>query len=324
MADLLNISASSTSGQGLTGIAPQQFDLKRYSSILLIPKDQGFTAAERASITAFLRALQTRTTVDDRTVRMFPIHGITGIANSNTAPTEYTSGFGVKETIADGSYFTTLTFRDGGLLRHANLNEFNGEDYDIMLVDSYGKFLGRVDSAGLFCGLTGKFTVIPYDLPDDSNPSLYKATISFTDTKQLNQLSQIGFMDCDNQFNFATSVPGIVGLVLDARAATAAKTINVGIKTVDGGVDMYDTYDDEFAYATLFRVVKTSDWTTEVTINSVTKNAGKYWILALAAYTGEVAVYLEGPTTLAGKNIGGAPAMSYEAVDPLIVTLPAP
>jgi len=326
MADILNIPAAQTALRAASGIAPQQFDLKRYSDILLIPKGQGFTAAERASIAAFKTAVQTRTTCDDPTVRMIPISGIIDIANSNTAPTEYTQGFGGKEVIADGAYSATLTIRDGGLKRHMNLYNLNGENYDIMIIDNLTKFFGRTTSAGLLCGFTGSFTALPFDLPDTSNPSLYKVQINLTNPKELNTLSQLGFVDCNNTFIFANEVPGVVGLTLDARVATAAATINVGIKTTDGGVDMYLTggYDDEFAAVGNFRVVQTSDYTTPVVVNTVTKNTAGYWILALAAYAGEVAVYLNGPHTLDLAGIGGPPALAYEAVDPLIVTLPNP
>jgi len=324
MADILNIPAAQTALRAASGIAPQQFDLKRYSDILLIPKGQGFTAAERASIAAFKTAVQTRTTCDDPTVRMIPISGIIDIANSNTAPTEYTQGFGGKEVIADGAYSATLTIRDGGLKRHMNLYNLNGENYDIMIIDNLTKFFGRTTSAGLLCGFTGSFTALPFDLPDTSNPSLYKIQINLTQPKELNTLSQLGFVDCNNTFIFANEVPGVVGLTLDARVATAAATINVGIKTTDGGVDMYDTFDDEFAATGNFTIVQTSDYTTPVSITSVTKNAGKYWIIATGAYTGEVAVYLKGPHTLDLAGIGGPPALAYEAVDPLIVTMPAP
>lgn len=322
MTDILNIPASNTVGRGNTGIAPQKFDFKRYPSILLIPKGQGFTAAERASTTTFKTALQTRTTCDDRTVRMFPVHGICGLANSNTAPSEYTQGFGGKETIADGAYSTTATVREGGLFRHLNLNEFNNEDYDIMLVDHMGKFLGRRTTAGLLCGFTGSFTATPYDLPDDNNPALYKFTINLTKPKELNTLAQVGFVDTDNKWDFSTEVPGVQTLVLDSRVAVAAASIKVGIKTFDGGVDMYDTFENEFAATGNFSIVQTSDYTTPVPITSVTKNAGKYWIIVTGAYTGEVAVYLKGPHTLDVAGIGGPPALSYEAVDPLIVTMP--
>jgi len=179
MADILNIPAGATAGNAASGIAPQQFDLKRYNDLLLIPKGQGFTAAERASIATFKAAVQARTTCDDKTVRMIPVSGICDIANSNTAATEYTQGFGGKEVIGDGAYSTTLTFRDGGLKRHANLNEIDVNGYDIMLVDNMTKFLGRM-SGTLLCGFTGSFKALSYDLPDNGTPSLYKCQFNLT------------------------------------------------------------------------------------------------------------------------------------------------
>lgn len=320
----INIPASSASGLGNTGIVPKKFDLKRITSLLMVPKGFEFTAAECLTPATFKAALQAHSTKDDRNVRIWPIHGITNFEAADTEPTEYTAGYGQKRTITPGKYGMKLTFLDD-LTRHANLMEFNNEDFDFILADENVKFQGKKGNVtGQLGGLTGKMTVTPYKLPTPTEPALYKIDLNLDDPTELNQLSKIGYMDCDSQFDFENEVPGVNSLVLSVGAATAAATVNVSIHTADGNVDMYDTYDDEFAYTTLFRVVQTSDYTTPVVVNTVTKNAGKYWVLALAAYTGEVAVYLNGPTTLAGKNIGGAPAISYEAPSPLIVTLPAP
>jgi len=320
----INIPASSASGLGNTGQVPKKFDLNRIVSFLLVPKGFSFTATECLTAASFKTALQTHSQKDDRNVRIWPVHGITNIEISDTEPTEYTAGYGQKRTISDGKYGMSFTFLDD-LTRHANLMEFNNEDYDIILVDENAKFIGtKGDTAGYLAGLTGKMKVTPFKLPTASEPALYKVVINLDDPSQLNQLSKLGYMDCDNQFDFEAEVPGVNSLVLDARIAVAAATVNVGIKTADGGVDLYDTYDDEFASTALWRVVQTSDYTTPVTVSSVTKNSGKYWVLALGAYTGEVAVYLKGPATLAAVNIGGAPSIAYEAPSPLIVTLPAP
>ena len=320
----INIPSSSASGLGNTGQVPKKFDLKRITSLLLVPKGFEFTAAECLTPASFKAALKTHSQKDDRNVRIFPIHGITNFEAADTEPTEYTAGYGQKRTISNGKYGMKLTFLDD-LTRHANLMEFNNEDYDFILVDESCKFQGKRGAvAGGLAGATGKMTVTPYKLPTASEPALYKVDLNLDDPSEFNQLSKIGYIDCDNQFDFENEIPGVNSLVLDARIAVAAATVNVGIKTADGGVDMYDTYDDEFADTDNFRVVRTSDMTTPVVVNTVTKNAGKYWVLALAAYTGEVAVYLNGPATLASNGIGGAPAIAYEAPSPLIVTLPAP
>lgn len=320
----INIPASSASGLGNTGQVPKKFDLKRITSILMVPKGFEFTAAECLTPASFKAALKTHSQKDDRNVRIWPVHGITNFEAADTEPTEYTAGYGQKRTISDGKYGMKLTFLDD-LTRHANLMEFNNEDYDFILVDENAKFQGKLGKvAGGLAGLTGKLKVNPYKLPTASEPALYKIDLNLDDPTELNQLSKLGYMDCDSQFDFESEVPGVNSLVLDARVAVAAATVNVGIKTADGGVDMYDLYDDEFAAAALWRVVQTSDYTTPVVVNTATKNAGKYWVLGLAAYTGEVAVYLKGPATLAAANIGGAPAIAYEAPSPLVVTLPAP
>lgn len=321
---MINIPASSANGLGNTGIVPKKFDLKRITSILMVPKGFEFTAAECLTPASFKAALITHSQVDDRNLRIWPIHGITNFEPADTEPTEYTAGYGQKRTITDGKYGMKLTFLDD-LTRHANLKEFNNEDYDFLLVDELCKFQGtKGQVAGGLAGATGKLTVTPYKLPTATEPALYKVDLNLDDPSQLNDLAKIGYMDCDNQIDFESEVPGVNSLVLDARIAVAAATINVGIKTADGGVDLYDSYDDEFAATALWRCVQTSDMTTPVAVSSVTKNAGKYWVVALGAYTGEVALYLDGPATLAAAGIGGAPAVAYEAPSPLIVTLPAP
>jgi len=144
---ILNIPASSANGVGNTGISDKKFDLGRITSLLLVPVAFEFTAAECLNATAFKTALQTWSTKDDRNVRIYPIHGITGMEVSDTEATKYTSGYGEMRTLTDGKYGMTFTFLDD-LKRHANLRQFNNEDYAIILVDENGKFLGTKGANG--------------------------------------------------------------------------------------------------------------------------------------------------------------------------------
>ena len=323
----INIPASSANGLGNTGIVPKKFDLKRITSILMVPKGFEFTAAECLTPASFKAALITHSQVDDRNLRIWPIHGITNFEPADTEPTEYTAGYGQKRTITDGKYGMKLTFLDD-LTRHANLKEFNNEDYDFLLVDELCKFQGtKGHVAGGLAGATGKLTVTPYKLPTATEPALYKIDLNLDDPSQLNDLAKIGYMDCDNQFDFETEVQGVNSLLLSTGAATANTKIYVKVKTADGGVDLYDKYATQLEAAALWSIKLTSDYTTAVTIATVAKDASTKSLLittAAQATAAEMAVYLDGPATLAAASIGGAPAAAYEAPSPLIVTMPAP
>jgi hypothetical protein len=323
----INIPASSASGLGNTGQVPKKFDLKRITSLLLVPKGFEFTAAECLTPASFKAALKTHSQKDDRNVRIFPIHGITNFEAADTEPTEYTAGYGQKRTISNGKYGMKLTFLDD-LTRHANLMEFNNEDYDFILVDEACKFQGKRGAvAGGLAGATGKMTVTPYKLPTASEPALYKVDLNLDDPSELNQLSKIGYMDCDNQFDFENEIPGVNSLVLTEGAATANIKIYVKVCTADGNVNLYDTYATQLESAALWSIKLTSDYTTPVVIATVAKDAAtKSFLITTAAQAtvAEMAVYLDGPATLAAASIGGAPSVAYEAPSPLIVTMPAP
>jgi len=321
---ILNIPASSANGVGNTGISDKKFDLGRITSLLLVPVAFEFTAAECLNATAFKTALQTWSTKDDRNVRIYPIHGITGMEVSDTEATKYTSGYGEMRTLTDGKYGMTFTFLDD-LKRHANLRQFNNEDYAIILVDENGKFLGTKGANGLLTGATGIIHTEQFKLPTATEPSLYKTTVTLSDPSELNDLDKLAFMDCDNSFDFATVVPGVVSITMTALALATTK-ITVQIFTTDGGVNMYDAYDTEFAAAAAaFNVTKQVD-DSVISITSVTAVPGtKSWEVAFTnpgSAALPVNIFLGGPATLDAAGIGGYPAISYEQVYKLKCTMP--
>lgn len=321
---ILNIPASSANGVGNTGISDKKFDLGRITSLLLVPVGFEFSAAECLNATSFKTALQSWSTKDDRNVRIYPIHGITGIEISDTEATKYTSGYGEMRTLSDGKYGMTFTFLDD-LKRHANLRQFNNEDYAIILVDENGKFLGTKGATGLLTGATGIIHTEQFKMPTASEPSLYKTTVTLSNPSEVNELDKLAFMDCDNSFNFAADVPGVVSIYMTALALATTK-ITVQIFTTDGGVNMYDAYDTEFAAATTaWNVTKQSD-DSAITVTSVTAvPATKSWEVAFTnpgATSLPVNIFLDGPATLDTAGIGGTPGICYEQVYKLKCTMP--
>ena len=319
---ILNIPASSASGVGNVAASDKKVDLKRITSVTLVPKGHEFTAAECLSWSAFKTALQTHSIADDRNQRIFPIHSITGIEKSDTEDVKYTSGYGEIRTLANGKYGMTFQFLDDWR-KHLNIAEFNNEDWDIMLTDYNGLFVGTKSVSGLLKGLTGKLTAKKFQMPDGSNPSIYPVELVLDNPDELNSLSQMAFMDTDNQFNYRTDVPGVSTITMEILEQ-GAKYVTVGLFTADGHINLYDYYTDALATAALYNVVLASDLSA-ITIASVAKDAAlKGYKISIT--TSEVSalpclVYLDGPTTLKAASVGGYPGASYEQVADLAVTI---
>lgn len=318
MTYVLNTPSGGAANIGNTGIAPKQIDFKRIRGFFILPLGAYLTAAEILDLKA---KLQEKTTLDDRTARYFPVWGITDFADSDTAPEEWASGYGEKEITGDGKYNFTVTFRDGGVVRHQNLRQFNDETNTYILVDRDGTLWGYGQNGNLY-GLSGKMYTPKFKLAGNSDPALFQTNLTLTDPGELNDLTKLGYVDTDNTINFEREVPGVVNLTL-IGGTPAAGFAFVGVKTTDGMLNMYDTYDDEFADTDAWTAVKASDGTA-LTISAVTKNAAtKEWKLAIT-YVGEVIISLAGPTALAVLHIGGAPALCFEGMNTASQTLPTP
>lgn len=306
---------------GNTGIAPITFDPERIDGFFIIPKDAYLSESEMASVATVKAALQEKTTLNDRNQRWYPVHGIAAVALKNTDAAEYTYGYGQKRKMGTMQYGMTFTFNEGGMYRNANLYGFNGQECDIMFYDKNNKLVGAKYDSNQY-GLTGRIETHEVVLADGSNPTLYMTTVYFDDPTELNDVNKISYIDCKNDINFKREVPGVVNLTL-TEGTPAAGYAFVGVKTTDGNTNLYDVYDDEFASTAVWSAKKLTDGTA-VAISAVAKNAAtKEWKLSIT-YTGTVIISAAGPETLAANNIGGAPSLSYEAINTVTQELPAP
>jgi len=321
MTYILNTPSGGTASKGNLGIAPQQFDFKRIVGGFIVPEDGFLTAAEIATQATLKTALQTKTTADDRSTRWFPFYGVTDFAASDVAPQEWTSGYGDKEMTGDGSYSHILTFREGGLMRHANFRQFNDETVKVIYIDTEGNLLGTQDGSGQISGITTDIYTPKFTLAGNSDPALYQTSFSFTDPSEINDLDKIAYVTIGQGIKYEKEIPGVVNIYMVAGTVAAA-SIPVAVFTKDGNIDMSVAYATELADADNFAVNKVSDGTA-VTISTVTLTSGEF-VLGLAAYTGAVVVTMAGPTTLASNDVGGVPGLSYECYNTLTVTLPAP
>jgi len=321
MTYIINTPSGGTASKGNLGIAPQQFDFKRIIGGFIVPEDGFLTAAEIASQTLLKAALQTKTTANDRTARWFPFYGVTDFAASDVAPQEWTSGYGEKEMTGDGTYSHILTFRRGGLMRHANFRQFNDETVRVIYIDKEGNLLGTLDGSGQISGISTEMYTPKFTMAGNSDPALYQTSFSLTEPSEINDLDKIAFVTIGQGIKYEKEVPGVVNIYMVAGTVAAA-SIPVAIFTKDGNVDMSVDYATELADADNFSVTKVSDGTA-VTVSTVTLTSGEF-VLGLAAYTGAVIVTMAGPTTLASNSVGGAPDLAYECYNTLAVTLPAP
>lgn len=315
----LNTPTGGTTGHGNTGIAPQQIDFKRIKGFFIMPEDAYLTAAE---ILALEATLQSKTILDSRTARYYPVYGVTDFASADTAPQEWTSGYAEKEMTGDGTYNFTVTFRRGGVMRHANLRQFNDETVKVALLDDAGTLWGTKDGNGYFSGFTTKMYTPKFTLAGNSDPSLYLTNISLLEPGELNDIDKLAYIVTDKTINFEKTVPGVVNIYLKTVSVANDEWI-FQVFTQDGNVNMYDDYSTELADPDNFTL--TDNTGAAVTITGITTvSATKSFDLNPATAAGIFTLAMVGPASLAANSIGGAPDLAYECYNTITETLPAP
>lgn len=309
------------SGKGNTGMPDCFFDIKRISGVILAPDTAEITEANAADVDTFLTFLQGKTILDDRSARWFPIFHTANFEDQSTEATIYTQPYGVTEKVDDGKYTFLFSVREGGLCRHNQLREFEGETYRIFLCDERGKLFGTKNSSGNGIGFTGKIEVLKAKFPTATEPAMYQYRITLDNPAELNSRSKAFVVDSDNEINWVNDLSGCQEIEI-YKIAEAAGVVTAGVRLRCSKKNLYSLYDDEFASATLWNAVNASSGAT-ITITGVTKDAtNQGWDIAMT-YHGDAILSLDGPATLAAASIGSASAGGFEAVDPLSFTLPA-
>lgn len=268
------------------------------------PSDYATTASFKA---AFIAAIKQSNTASSK---LFPLPIIQGTTDKTDAAKEGTLGYGLKIQLLrskPGYEFDVLV----GSSLEKKLMKFNNKTIPVFVFDDSDNIWGVTDSAGNFSGANYLVTVEPRGYGDAQNPKTTKISISIIDAKDFVENSQFASTD------FATT--DLVGL-LDGNLSVISSAANVWhfaikIKTdeIKSALNVHDTYATGLASASMWRAFTGANFSTALTITSVTDDtANGGWIVtfdstaftALASTT-QIKVNLADVPTLDAAGITG-------------------
>lgn len=245
--------------------------------------------------------------------RAYPIFRFEEIADNSEDETISTLGYGSKQVTKDGTYDWSFRMTNG-LCFHNHLRGFNMADKKVFFIDSNNYIYGTKVATGMQGFSMDFFYAKPFKIADGSNATQFVARFAMGKPSEFNEYVAFVKSDVDVENN----VKGVIDVELYQKAVVAGKA-TVGIRTACDKVDLYDTFDDEFADATVWGCTKAG---AAVVITGVVKNAAsKGWDVSFVG-VGDHVLSLVGAAALAAKNIGGAPDNGYEG-NTLAVTMPA-
>ena len=315
---ILNI-PTCESNAGNTGVPSCYFDLGKIKGIFLTKKSTYLSAANLASETALLTAMQTAVMATGD-ARLYPMFRFQAINDQSEEAVTSTSGYGEVQFSREGMYNWTFELADGGMCLQKNLRKFNGQSgYSVYLVDDKNQLIGKKDSSGNLWGFDiGFFYAHKLQINNGSDASKYMVQFTMPRVGQLND--QFGVVAATT-IDFESDVLGILDLEL-YQVAVAAGVATIGVRLNCGKTNLYADLKTALAAPALWTATNPSTGAT-VTITGVTADDTNLAFDVAMTHTGAITIGLASPATLDAASIGGAPLNPYEGI-PVTVTLPAP
>jgi hypothetical protein len=328
MADLLNTPQCGQSANMNTGMPSCYFDPQKLVMVLACDPSFRITPANRADIATLKTFLQAQALLGN----IYPIPSLELSADNSEDMTISTSAYGTKKVVKDGDYDWMFEQQAGGACYNAVMRSFNQQNKWPLFIDSNMNLMGT-----LIANPTSGYDIRPvtpsifytpkWKVADGSNPTKYMLRIALSRPEEVNDPGKLAYVACGNALTGIIDFPSEVVGNLDINVniiTNVVGTTTVGLTTMCGKVNLYDTtgYPDAFAKATAW-IVK-DDALAVVTPSGVTKDAvNKGWAVA-HAHTGVTYFQTETPTALAALTpaIGGHGANGYKS-DILTVTVPA-
>lgn len=264
MAELNKIVCQDATGNN-TGIPSCYLDPKQIIGVILTPVSYKIAAADMADL---------QTTLQDSTLagagsRIYPLLNFVALqADNSEAPTKQNFGYGASLTVREGNYNLTFQYTDGGLCLHKQLRTFNGKKWGAFLVDADGVIFGYKNGADLQAIPLVEFYAQPWKPNDGSNVAQFLVDVSFK-PQYLNEF--VGFIATSDDFDIATSVTGLINVVIKEVTALAAGVVKVQVITSCGGANLYDQYKTALSQVGAWLATNASTGA-EITVSSVTAN----------------------------------------------------
>lgn len=235
-ADLLNIPSCATEeSQFNTGVP--LCDLKKKKLIGVIFADAGvyFTAAHRASTTAFLAEVAAKT-IADRGSRVYPLWNIRNLEDQTSEPGKGSVGnlTTTQSNVSDGIPAFNFGYA-GGELQHAILSKVESGNYDVFLVDADYVVYGTQSGTNMVGFSTEQIYVNLSKFPVSDFVNQYSFSITFS--SMIEWKSQSAFVVTNSGL---TAKVGLIGvpLALLSSATNVHKVLAVAV----GGTNLQELY----------------------------------------------------------------------------------
>jgi len=187
----------------------------RFVGTIAIPKGKTFTASD---ISTFQVTLQGLSVNDNATLRTYTMSRWVGVKKNTQAAQEYTIPYIGKVTLAPAVPIWGFQWLAGGICNYQNLLQFHGtqDNYDFLFIDNSNVIWGRWQYATdgitpLFGGYTmSDVAVDTFDLPDQSNPTLYYINFAMDNANQVREY--IAYVPAG--FDVIGATPGLQTVVI--------------------------------------------------------------------------------------------------------------
>jgi len=298
-------------GGANTGIPACAMAPDKFIGAILIDRNKTFTEAE---LQDFITTLQSLTLSSGKN-RAYPIFRFEELADNSEEETVSTLGYGSKQVAKEGKYDWTFRLLKGGLCFQSKLRAFNKSDKKVLFVDSNNIIFGTRASNGEVTGFSMDFFYAkPFKAADGSNAAIFQVRFALSKPGELND----SVVYINPGVDVEESVKGVVDVEL-TKVSAAAGSIKVAVKTVCDKTDLYDSFADDLASGSLWKLSKAG---TPVAVTTVEKDeATKSFTLTFTGTAGTYQVALASASVLAAAGIGGAPENGFEG-SPLTVTIP--
>lgn len=236
LADILNLPSCATEETTFNSGVPL-CDLKKKKIIGVIFADSGvyFSAAHRASASAFLTELAAKTTAE-RGQRCYPLWNIRNIEDQTGEPTK--GGVGNLSTsqvpISDGIPSFNFGY-NGGELQHAILAKVESGNYDVFLVDAAFTVYGTTSGNNMVGFTTEDIYVNPSKFPVADFVNQYSFTIAFA--SMLEYKANSAFVVTNSAI---TTKVGLINVPL--AVLSSASNVHKILAVAVGGTNLQELY----------------------------------------------------------------------------------
>lgn len=320
MADILNIpNCGGTTGTFNSGIPLCDVLRKQPLGLIGLDAGVGFTAGQRASLSAFLTELRAKVRAA-RGSRAYPMWALTNYEDKTKEPTKAALGnlTNGEITTADGIPAFGFQHRVGELF-HKKLMEAQSAGLTWLIVDSNYVVYGTLDGT-LFRGFTlSEFYVGAPKFGNQGQASVYPFDMTLASMTEFKE--NLGIIQASSAI---AGITGIRDVTLSEHTALATSTIKVALTAI-GGTNIAKLFATELVQAGAFTLVKDADASTgTVTATYDSTNevmslvlSGTSWSTATTSQTFKL--NLAASSVLAGL---ASPIDGYESTGALTVTKP--